>query len=54
MKLTEDEQRLLDSVERGEWKIIPDVEREGERYRLAARATLQKNKRVNIRISNVT
>lgn len=39
MKLTEDEQRLLDSVERGEWQSIPDVEREAERYREAARDT---------------
>ena len=46
MKLTEDEQRLLDSVERGEWQSIPDVEREAERYRAAARATMQKDKRV--------
>ena len=51
MKLTDDEQGLLNSVERGEWKSIPDVEREGERYRSAAHATLQKNKRVNIRMS---
>jgi len=36
MKLTEDEQKLLDSVERGEWQSIPDVEREAERYREAA------------------
>ena len=51
MKLTEDEQDILDSVERGEWKTIPDFEQEAERYRLAAQATLQKNKRVNIRMS---
>ncbi len=51
MTLTEDEQDILDSVERGEWKTIPDFEQEAERYRLAAQATLQKNKRVNIRMS---
>ena len=51
MNLTEDEQKLLDSVERGEWQSVPDVEREAERYRAAARATLQKDKRVTIRIS---
>ena len=44
MNLTEDEQKLLDSVERGEWQSVPDVEREAERYRAAARATLQKDR----------
>lgn len=44
MKLTEDEQSLLDSVERGEWKRIPDFEREAERYRSAARATMQRER----------
>ena len=51
MNLTEDEQKILDSVERGEWQSVPDVEREAERYRAAARATLQKDKRVTIRMS---
>ena len=27
MNLTEDEQKLVDSVERGEWQSVPDVER---------------------------
>lgn len=44
MKLIEDEQRLLDSVERGEWKRISDFEREAERYRSAARATMQRER----------
>lgn len=52
MKLTEDEQILLDSVERGEWQSIPDFEREAERYRSAARATMSKGKSVNIRLSD--
>lgn len=51
MNLTEEEQQLLDSVERGEWKTIPDFDQEAERYRAAARATLRKDKRVNIRMS---
>lgn len=51
MNLTEEEQRLLDSVEQGEWKTIPGFEQEAERYRAAARATLRKDKRVNIRMS---
>ena len=51
MKLTEEEKEMLDSVERGEWKSVPDVEREAVRYRDAARATLRKDKRVNIRMT---
>ena len=51
MNLTEEEQRLLDSVEQGEWTTIPGFEQEAERYRAAARATLRKDKRVNIRMS---
>lgn len=51
MKLTKEEKDVLDSVERGEWKRIPNYEREAERYQQAARATLRKDKRVNIRMT---
>jgi len=51
MNLTKEEKAILDSVERGEWKRIPDFEREAERYREAARATLRKDNRVNIRMT---
>jgi predicted DNA binding CopG/RHH family protein len=51
MKLTQEEKSLLDSVERGEWKRIPDFQQEAVRYRQAARATLRKDKRVNIRMA---
>ena len=51
MKLTKDEKDLLDSVEKGEWKRIPDFKQESARYREAARATLRKDKRVNIRMA---
>ena len=51
MKLTREEKSLLDSVERGEWKRIPDFQQEAGRYRQAARATLRKDKRVNIRMA---
>ena len=51
MKLTREEQELLDSVERGEWRRIPDFRREAKRYQNAAHATLRKDKRVNIRMS---
>ena len=51
MKLTQEEKSLLESVERGEWKRIPDFQQEAGRYRQAARATLRKDKRVNIRMA---
>lgn len=51
MKLTQEEKNLLESVERGEWRRIPNFPREATRYREAARATLRKDKRVNIRMA---
>jgi predicted DNA binding CopG/RHH family protein len=51
MKLTKEEQEILDSVENGEWRRIPDFQREAGRYQEAARATLRKNRRVNIRMT---
>ncbi len=51
MKLTKDEADLLKSVENDNWESIPDFPRQSARYREAARATLRKSKRVNIRIT---
>lgn len=51
MKLTPDEKSLLDSVERGEWKRIPEFHREAVRCSEAAKTTLRKDKRVNIRMT---
>ena len=51
MKLTQEEKNLMESVERGEWRRIPNFPREAARYRDAARATLRKDKRVNIRMA---
>ena len=50
-KLSKEEKDLLDSVERGEWKSVSHFEKEKKIAMLAARETLKKNKRVNIRIS---
>lgn len=50
--LDKEEQEILDSFERGEWKSVPNVKEEIERHRSYARKTLKKNKRVNIRISH--
>jgi predicted DNA binding CopG/RHH family protein len=51
MKLTKEEKDILESVERGEWKRVPNFKKEAARYRDAARATLRKDKRVNIRMT---
>ena len=51
-KLTKDERELLDSVEAGEWKSVPDREKELKRYQEYAAATFKKDRRINIRISS--
>jgi predicted DNA binding CopG/RHH family protein len=51
MKTNKNEKEVLDSVERGEWQTIPDVEKESYRYQSYARSTFRKDKRINIRIS---
>lgn len=51
MKLSKEEKDLFDSVERGEWKTIPNFKKEAKRYQEYAKATFRKDKRVNIRIS---
>jgi len=50
--LDKEEQEILHSFERGEWKSVPNVKDEIEKHRNYARQTLKKNKRVNIRISH--
>lgn len=51
MTLTDEEKRILDSVERDEWRRVPDFDREAVRYGEAARAGMRKDKRVNIRMT---
>jgi len=51
VKTNKNEKEVLDSVERGEWRTIPDVEKESHRYQSYARSTFRKDKRINIRIS---
>ncbi len=52
MNLTSEEQALLDSVERGEWQTVPNFEAGKARYQQYARATIKKDKRVNIRMTS--
>ena len=51
--LTKEEKRILQSYERGEWTQVKNMEAEIKRYQKIARSTLQKDKRVNIRLSAV-
>ena len=51
MKLDKYEKEVLAGVEKGGFKPVPDAAREIARYREYAKAAFQKNKRVNIRIS---
>ena len=41
----------MDSIEDGEWTIVTDVEQEKEKALGAARATLKKDRRINLRLT---
>ena len=51
-KLDKEEQDILDSFERGEWKRVANRRREIARHVAYAKNTLAKDRRVNIRISS--
>lgn len=52
MKLDREEKELLESFERGEWTSTRNRKAEISRLGAAARATLRKNRRINIRLSD--
>jgi predicted DNA binding CopG/RHH family protein len=51
MKLNKQEKQIVESVERGEWRSVRGVKKQIKRYRESAKATVRKDKRVNIRMS---
>ncbi len=51
MKPNKEEKEILQSVEKGRWRSVRGVKKEIRRYREYARATIRKDKRVNIRMS---
>ena len=51
VNLDREEQELLESFERDEWRSVTELQEQSERYRQYARSTFKKDKRVNIRIS---
>ena len=50
-KLDREEREVLASVERGAWRSVASDKAVLRRYAQAARRTLKKNRRVNIRLS---
>jgi len=46
-----EEQELIASVERGEWKPVKDMRKEIARHRLIARETMKKDQRINVRLT---
>ena len=53
IKLDKEEEDLLDSYDRGEWKSVKNLKQEIQKHRDYARQTFKKDKRVNIRISSM-
>ena len=51
MKLTKEEKELSKSIEKGEWRSIPNLKEEIKRSKAYARATITKDQRMNIRIA---
>jgi len=51
MKLSKQEKKIVESVERGDWRSVRGVKKQMKRYQDYARATVRKDKRVNIRMS---
>ena len=52
MLFDEEEKDILESYERGEWRPIKNPKAEMKKLREYARNTLQKDKRINIRMSS--
>lgn len=52
-KLAKEEQKLLDSVEAGEWVQVENFEEEKKLAMEAARNTMKKTKNINIRITEL-
>ena len=51
MKLSKQEKEVAESVERGDWRSVRGVKKQIKRYQEYAKATVRKDKRVNIRMS---
>jgi len=47
----QEEKDLMESIERDEWQPVKDVEREKTKAAAAARNTLKKDRRINLRLT---
>lgn len=50
-ELSQEERDLLESYERGEWSSVRDLDSQKAKYQKIARHTVEKKKKINIRIS---
>ncbi len=53
MKINKEDKEILKAYERGTFRSIPNAKKEIARYREYAKFALHKNKRINIRMSEV-
>jgi len=49
--IDEEEKDLMESIDRGEWRSVKNIEKEKEKAIVATRNTLKKDKRINLRLS---
>ena len=50
--LDEEEKKILDSYERGEWRSVKNAKQEIKKLSEYAKRTMQKDQRINIRMSS--
>ena len=49
--IDEEERDLMESIEKDEWRSVKHIEKEKEKAIAAARNTLKKDKRINLRLT---
>ena len=49
--IDEEERDLMESIEKDEWRSVKNIEKEKEKAMTAARNTLKKDKRINLRLT---
>ena len=49
--IDQEEKELMESIERDEWQPVKNFEKEKEKAMAAARNTLKKDKRINLRLT---
>jgi len=49
--IDKEERDLMESIENGEWRSVKNIEKEKEKAITAARNTLKKDKRINLRLT---